>query len=74
MHLLAFGKENFPAELCSMCSGSGENKALATAGSKETLPSGVELTPTHGQVHIPMSTEAAEMCLHAAPTVEQSCF
>lgn len=33
------------------------------------LPGGLELTPTHGQVHIPMSTKAAEMCLHASPTV-----
>lgn len=42
-----------------------------TAGSRETLPGGVELTPTHGQVHIPMSTKAAEMCLHATPTVSR---
>lgn len=43
-----------------------------TAGSRETLPGGVELTPTHGQVHIPMSTKAAEMCLHATPTVSRA--
>lgn len=36
---------------------------------EKRLPGGFELTPTHGQVHIPMSTKAAEMCLHATPTV-----
>lgn len=39
---------------------------------REVLHAGVELTPTHGQVHIPMSTKAAEMCLHATPTVSRA--
>lgn len=40
-----------------------------TVGStRGALPGGVELTPTHGQVHIPMSSKAAEECPHAAPT------
>lgn len=46
--------------------------SAAAAGSRETLPGGFELTPTHGQVHIPMSTKAAEMCLHATPTVSRA--
>lgn len=45
---------------------------MATAGSREMLPGGVELTPTHGRVHIPMSAKAAEMCLHATPTVSRA--
>lgn len=36
------------------------------------LPGGFEPTPTHGQVHIPMSTKASEMCLHATPTVSRA--
>lgn len=36
------------------------------------LPGRFELTPTHGQVHIPMSTKASEMCLHATPTVSRA--
>lgn len=46
--------------------------ANAAAGSREALPGGFELTPTHGQVHIPMSTKAAAMCLHATPTVSRA--
>lgn len=45
-----------------------------TAGSREMLPGRFELTPTHGQVHIPMSTKASEMCLHATPTVSRAAF
>lgn len=44
----------------------------ATAGSRGALPGGFELTPTHGQVHIPMSTKAAEMCLHTSPTASRA--
>lgn len=48
-------------------------KLFATAReSRETQPGGFELTPTHGQVHIPMSTKAEEMCLHATPTVSRA--
>lgn len=36
------------------------------------LHGGFELTPTRGQVHIPMSTKAADMCLHASPTVSRA--
>lgn len=43
-------------------------------GTREALPAEFELTPTHGQVHIPMSTKAAEMCLHDTPTVSRAAF
>lgn len=75
-------KNNLQDHLCQISRSSGEKKtnnkkqnkllADATAGSRETLPVGFELPPTHGQVHIPMSTKAAEMCLHATPTASRA--
>lgn len=87
LHEFAVGKKNkkkpkqtTPVIFVRSAELQGKEKLLAddaTAGSREeeeeeALPDGFELTPTHGQVHIPMSTKAAEMCLHATPTVSRA--
>ena len=68
-------KKHFPDHLCQIQRSSGKRNSWSTVqreAEKRCLHGGSELTPTHGQVHIPMSTKAAAMCLHATPTVSRA--